>query len=453
MNSDKYHEYLLAVPWADAVVNPVNTRWNEREIARSLCDSDTRVLFIDENFAAMLPALREQHPALGTVIFCGEGEPPPTTLDYESLVAGAGPVADAQRGGDQLFGLFYTGGTTGRAKGVMLTHRGLLISALGAQATGGFISPGGTVLHAAPMFHLADLATWVCGLMARSIHVMVPKFTVASVFAAIAEHRVTDTLLVPTMIQLLADSDAAERSDLCSMRRLIYGASPISRSALAGARALFPGAGFTHAYGMTETSPVLTLLLPEDHDDPGLLGSVGRPAPHCEIRIVDAEDREVPRGSTGEIVARGDHVMIGYWRQEEQTRTTLRDGWMHTGDAGYMNEGGYLFIVDRIKDMILSGGENVYSVEVENVLVEHPAVHLAAVVGIPDELLGERVHAVVVRQPGQHVTGDELRAFCRARIAGYKTPRTMDFVERLPISGAGKILKRTLREDLIRDAY
>jgi len=293
MNSDKYHEYLLAAPWADGVVNPINTRWTECEVAQALCDSDTRVLFVDEHFADMLPALREHCPRLGTVIFCGAGRPPPSTLDYESLIGRSEPIEDARRGGDQLFGVFYTGGTTGRAKGVMLSHRGLLTAALGAQATGGFISAGGVVLHAAPMFHLADLATWVGGMMARSVHVILPKFTVSSVFGAVVEHRVTDVLLVPTMIQLLADSPVSQRPDLSRLRRLIYGSSPIPRATLARARAMFPQAGFTHAYGMTETSPVLTLLLPDDHEEQGLLGSVGRPAPHCEN---SGRGRRGPRG-------------------------------------------------------------------------------------------------------------------------------------------------------------
>jgi len=274
MNSDKYHEYQPAA-LADGIVNPINTRWTECEVAQPLCDSDTRVLFVDEHFADMLPALREHCPRLGRVISCGAGRPPPSTLDYESLIGGSDPVENARRGSDQLFGMFDTGGTTGRAKGVMLSHRGLLTSALGAQATGGFISAGGVVLHAAPMFHLGDLATWVGGMMAHSVHVILPKFTVSSVFGAVVEHRVTDALLVPTMIQLLADSPVSQRPDLSSLGRLIYGASPLPRATLARARAMFP---------------------------------------------------QVSRGSTGEIVVRGDHLMPGYWRQEEQTRAALRGG-------------------------------------------------------------------------------------------------------------------------------
>jgi acyl-CoA synthetase (AMP-forming)/AMP-acid ligase II len=196
---------------------------------------------------------------------------------------------------------------------------------------------------------------------------------------------------------------------------------------------------------MTELSPVATMLSPADHGDESLRRSAGRAAPHAEVRIVDAEDHEVPRGTVGEVVSRGGHVMLGYWNRPEETAAAVRDGWMHTGDGGYMDERGYVFIVDRIKDMIVSGGENVYSAEVENALARHPAVASCAVIGVPDPEWGERVHAVVVLAPGASAEADELREHCARHIARYKAPRSVEFVDALPLSGAGKVLKRELR--------
>ena len=445
-NSDRYHECLLAVPWADAIVAPLNSRWATAEVGYALRDSAAVVLVVDEAYTPIIADLREYAPGLKAVLVIGDGEPPAGTVGYERLIAASAPLDDSRRGGDELFGIFYTGGTTGQPKGVMLTHANMAASALGCLATGQFVTPGGRLLHAAPMFHLADLATWTASLIAGGTHVMVPEFTPAGVLAAIERHRVTDVLLVPTMIQLVADFPQAGRFDVSSLNHLIYGGSPISGALLDRARKVFPNAGFVQAYGMTELAPVATLLLPAEHDIPELTASAGRPAPHCELRIVDGDGAELPRGTAGEIVVRGDHVMPGYWQRPEQSATALRDGWMHTGDVGRMDDRGYVFVVDRIKDVILSGGENVYSAEVENALLAHPAVAVCATIGLVDEQWGERVHALVVLAPQASVTAGELRDFCRLRLAGYKVPRTIEFVEALPLSAAGKVLKRQLRD-------
>ena len=445
VNSDIYHEAMLAIPWADAVVNPVNTRWSAAEIAFSLDDSGSRVLIVDDTFAQAVPELRQHCAAIDTVIHAGDGAAPEHSLDYETLVTGHDPVADARRGGDDLGGIYYTGGTTGKPKGVMLSHANLLVSALGACATGELITPRGRVMHAAPMFHLADMITWVAGNLLGATHVMVPGFTPTGVADAIARHQVTDVLLVPTMIQMLVDSQDTAGTDLSSLRRLLYAGSPISEALVERTRKRLPTTALTQVYGMTENAATITLLLPHEHDDPALRRAAGRAEPHNEIRVVDPQDNEVPVGTIGEIVLRGPNVMLGYWNRPEQTAETLRDGWMHTGDSGYVDERGYVFLVDRIKDMIVSGGENVYSVEVENALCKHPAVAACAVIGIPDETWGESVHAVVVPTVGHHATQDELRAHAKTLIAGYKAPRTVEFVEALPISGAGKVLKNELR--------
>jgi acyl-CoA synthetase (AMP-forming)/AMP-acid ligase II len=247
------------------------------------------------------------------------------------------------------------------------------------------------------------------------------------------------------MIQMLVDAPETADADLTSVQRIVYGASPISAALLDRARKRLESAAFTQAYGMTELAPVATLLSPADHHDRGLARAAGRAAVHAEVRVVGPGDQELPRGQVGEIVVRGDNVMLGYWNMPEETAAALRGGWMHTGDAGYLDDRGYLFIVDRVKDMIITGGENVYSAEVENALAKHPAVAACAVIGIPDARWGEQVHAVVVRQPGQHATGQELQEFCRGHLAGYKLPRSVAFADTLPMSGAGKILKRELR--------
>lgn len=446
LNSDRYSEYLLAVPWAGAVLNPVNIRWSAAEIAHSLRESDSRVLLVDDTFVPMLPALREAFPGLATVIHAGDGPVPDGTAGYEDLIAAAGPVADARRGGDELAGLFYTGGTTGYPKGVMLSHANLGASWLGTAASGYGIRPGARTLHAAPMFHLAAISAWGITALGGGSHVILPVFEPTAVLNAIAEHRVTDALLVPTMIQILADHPGVSRYDLASLRSVIYGASPIPKAVLERAMRALSGASFTQAYGMTELASVTTLLSPADHERGDLLRSAGRAAPHAEIRVVDPDGTQVPAGTVGEVAVRGGHVMLGYWNQPAATEAAVRHGWMHTGDAGYLDERGYLYIVDRLKDMIITGGENVYSAEVENALAAHPAVAQCAVIAVPDPDWGERVHAVVVPRPRATVTLEELREHAKTRIAGYKAPRSLEIADALPVSGAGKVLKGELRE-------
>ncbi|GAB2567793.1 acyl-CoA synthetase [Nocardia heshunensis] len=451
LNSDRYSEYLLAVPWADAVLNPINIRWSPAEIAYSLVDSDTAVLLVDDAFAPMLPAIRAATPNLRTVIHCGDGPVPDGMLSYEELVSTTPLIPDARRGGEQLAGIFYTGGTTGHPKGVMLSHANLAVSALGATSSGFLFEPGQCFLHAAPMFHLADLAGWYGQLLLGNTHVMIPAFDPVATMRAIAAHAVNQTVLVPVMIQMLVDHPEIAEHDLSSLRMIMYGASPIPAAVLERAMKVFPAAGFCQAYGMTELAPVATLLSPADHLA-GRLRSAGRAVPHAEVRVVDADGEEVAPGSVGEIVVRGGHVMLGYWNRPAETAATVRSGWMHTGDGGYLDEQGYLYIVDRVKDMIVSGGENVYSAEVENALAAHPAVAACAVIGVPDQDWGERVHAVLVCHPGHTVALGEIRDHVKERIAGYKAPRSLEVVDALPVSGAGKILKRELRKQYWGDS-
>jgi acyl-CoA synthetase (AMP-forming)/AMP-acid ligase II len=283
--------------------------------------------------------------------------------------------------------------------------------------------------------------------------VLLRSFDAETLLANIEQHRITSTAMAPTMIAMLLESGAGERYDLTSLRRIGYGASSMPAEVLRRARAAWPGVAFSTGFGMTELAGNVMFLSPADHDraaDQGLdiLGSVGRQMPLARVRVVDDAGADVPPGVPGEIVVKGDQVLMGYWNRPDATRDSFVDGWFRTGDVGRWDENGYLFIVDRKKDMILTGGENVYPREVEEVLYEHPAVVEAAVIGAPDPKWGEKVVAVVCRRDS--VGGDELIAFCRERIASYKTPRHVVFVDALPRNASGKVLKRELRERIAK---
>ncbi|MGY1601709.1 long-chain-fatty-acid--CoA ligase [Geodermatophilus sp. SYSU D00815] len=446
LNSDRYVESACAALWAGGVVVPVNTRWSVPEIVDSLVEIDARILVVDDAFAAMAEDIRSAHPRLQHVVHAGDGPAPAGMLAYEELVAAAAPVEDAYRHGDDLAAILFTGGTTGRSKGVMLSHANMMTSIFGCLATEQFLTPGGTFLMVMPMFHVGGLGVAFAQVTRGGRQVIMPGFDPLAVLEAIPEHRITDLGLVPTMIQMLVDHERVEEFDLTSVGRVFYGASPISEGLLQRAMKTMPEAAFSQLYGMTELAPSVTFLSPEDHDDPVRRRSAGRPLAHVQVRVVDKDGAEVPRGATGEIVVRGGNVMLGYWERPVETAEALRGGWMHTGDGGYMDDDGFVYICDRMKDMIISGGENVYSAEVESVLSLHPAVAMCAVIGVPDERWGERVHAVVVPVAGGTITLPELRAFCAERIAGYKTPRSMELVEAMPLSAAGKVLKTELRK-------
>lgn len=449
LNSDRYLEYYLGVWWGGGAVNAANTRWSASEIAYSLDDCETRVLIVDDQFLPMVGELLVQSKALQTIIYAGDKETPQGMLSFEALLEDAAPVEDVLRKGDDLAGIFYTGGTTGFPKGVMLTHGNLCSTGMALLAHG--LAPEDIVgLHAAPMFHLADGAMTLMVTLQGGTHVFVPSFAPEPVLRAIQDEGVTTALLVPVMIQLMVDHPDSSKYRLDKLQRVIYGASPISDALLERAMARLDGVRFTQCFGMTELSAVGTVLTDAYHTAEGRragkLRSAGRATFHTEIRIVDSEGREVPRGTVGEIAIRGPGVMKGYWRQPEQTEAAIRDGWMHSGDAAYMDEDGFVFIVDRLKDMIVSGGENVYSAEVENTVARHGSVAQCAVIGIPSEQWGEAVHAIVVLKPGHEASAEDIKTHCKQRIANYKCPRSVEFRDALPLSGAGKVLKNRLRE-------
>jgi len=453
LNCDWYLEYYYGVYWAGGVVNPINTRWSVAEIAYSLEDCQTGVLLVDDHFVGMVDELRRRCPVLHTLIHVSDAAAPEGMLSYETLLAQTDPVEDAMRGGEDLAGVFYTGGTTGVPKGVMLSHRGLYTNAIASGGEG--VRDGSVGLHSAPMFHLADGA-FINGLFVYGCrHVIIPRFDPVAVMQAVQNEGVTDMMLVPTMIQMLVDHPDRGKYRMDSLRTILYGASPMNEDLLDRAMKAWPAAGFLQGYGMTELSPVATSLTPEMHMGEyrvkGQHRSNGRAARSCEVRIVDENDTEVPRGTVGEIVARGPGVMLGYWNKPEETAAALRNGWMHTGDGGYMDEDGFVYVVDRLKDMIITGGENVYCLEVESVIASHPAVATCAVIGVPDERWGEVVHAFVVPLPGAQVEAEEIIAHCHEHIANYKCPRQVSFLETLPLSGAGKVLKTELRAPFWKD--
>lgn len=449
LNSDRYLEFFLGTYWAGGVVNPVNIRWTPAEIAYSLNDCETRILIVDDHFAPMVDELRERTPCLATVIHAGDQPTPAGTLSYEGLLLDANHVDDAMRGGQDLAGVFYTGGTTGFPKGVMLSHQALYCNALALIAEG--IDTRHMIgLHSAPMFHLADHAFTNALAQGGGTHVMLPAFSPKAVCESIPREHVNAAVLVPTMIQLLVDSPEAKNHDLSGLEFTLYGGSPISEALIERTLNLLPGARMMQCYGMTEMAPAITVLQHRWHTAEGRASgrsrSGGEPVAICEVRIVDADDTEVERGAVGEVCARGPGMMLGYWNKPDDSATALRGGWMHTGDSGYMDDDGFLYIVDRVKDMVVTGGENVYSMEVENAVAKHPDVLQCAVIGIPDETWGELVHAVVVPRPGASFGVAELVAHCKQYIANYKCPRSLELVDKLPMTGAGKILKTALRE-------
>ncbi|MCL2781501.1 MAG: long-chain-fatty-acid--CoA ligase [Actinomycetia bacterium] len=443
VNTDLFFHAAAGVAWADGIIVPVNYRWSIKEMAFSLIEAGVETVIVGDLFLDLIEPLRAAAPGLRHVVHMGDLPTPDGMVPLSQLLA-AEPAPDAERGGASLLGLFYTGGTTGEPRGVMLSHDGIMLNSIAAASVGHYPVRGAQLL-AAPAFHLAGFGAWIAAMLQDQASVALSEFTPANVLRAINDDKITMVLLVPTMIQMLADHPDLTQYDRSSLELILYGASPISEAVLARARKAFPSARFVQAYGQTELSPSVTILRDADHDHPVHRRSGGRPISYAEVKIVDGEDHELPRGEVGEIVARGDLVMLGYWNKPEETAYALRNGWMHTGDGGYMDEDGYVYIVDRIKDMIITGGENVYSIEVENAIARHPAVMQCVVVGRPDETWGERVHAVVELAPGATLTLEELREFTKQEIAGYKCPRSLELVNAWPMSAAGKILKREIR--------
>ncbi len=430
-NSAPYVEAYLGIPAGNLVIVPLNTRQAEPELRYALEDSGARVLITDRDPGTLAEVVEH-------VVSIPDG--------YASLLDDAD---ERELGvgvtGDSLAGLFYTGGTTGASKGVMLSHGNLIANAFHMMVTQPFLS-GERYAVIAPMFHAAGSFAVLATVWNGGCQVMLPAFDPEAAVDLLERESITATLVVPTMLAAMADAQLAKPRDVSSLRELGHGGSPVATDVVRRAHKAFSGARLTHWYGATETAPIATALANEqDVLDGERARSCGQATVGLDVRVLDLDEREVPVGTVGEVVIRGANVMQGYWNKPEQTKAALRDGWYHTGDLGYLDAEGYLFLVDRLKDMIVSGGENVYSTEVEEVLYRHPMVLEAAVFGVPDETWGEAVHAVVV--PRGEVTCDELVEHCKQHLGGYKIPKEIVLREEpLPKSGPGKVLKRELRE-------
>lgn len=437
-------ELTMGAALLNAVAVQVNWRLAPPEVERIVADSGARVLVVGEEFVPTVEQI-EEAATLRAIVVIGRH---PRWASYEDWLAAAIPEdPKPSTSGEDVALQLYTSGTTGSPKGVMLTHDNVF-SLVGANRWLNFRPEDSVNLVMMPLFHIGGLGWATVGLTFGCRTVVLPDVDVHAALEAVRD-GVTHVFLVPAVLQALLAIPGLRRADFASLRKLAYGASPIAETVLVKAIELI-GCDLLQLYGLTETTGAVTQLLPEEHDRvrrPGLLRSCGRPYPWVDVRVVDpATGGDVETGEVGEVWIRSPQVMAGYWRNEAATHEVLTaEGWFRTGDAGYRDREDYLYLYDRVKDMIVSGAENVYPAEVENVLMEHPDVADVAVIGVPDEIWGEAVKAIVVpaRQPPP--APRDLIAFCHKRLAGYKCPKSIDFAEALPRNASGKLLKRELR--------
>ena len=450
-NSHQYLELFHAALLSGAVINPLNLRLAGKELQHIMVNSQSKVVFVDaifaEHFQRNMGDTRSD-AGIEQIVLIGDGDLGQDAR-YDDLLAAGEPVTPPEPEETDPCVLMYTGGTTGVSKGALLEQRAEMLNLYHIAMTVG-LNDERVYLHQTPMFHAASMGGVMGISISGGVSTFVPMFEPGAVLDNIETYDVNWTMMVPTMIAMVLQHPAFRPERLASMRDLVYGASPMPAALLARIIETMPDVNIWQGYGMTECSSLLTMLTDRDHRRGGaILRSAGRPVLGTQISIRDESGHEVPTGTDGEVWARGANFMREYWRMPEQTEAVFTDGWYRTGDAGHVDREGYLFLVDRVKDMIVTGGENVYSVEVENALSTHPSVAQVAVIGIPHDTWGEQVHAVVVLA-GDVEAGDELeqtlRDHARSAIAGYKLPKSFEFrSEPLPLSGALKPLKRELR--------
>jgi long-chain acyl-CoA synthetase len=426
-NEPDYIELVYACAWLGVIAVPLNTRLSVKEIDGILTDAQPRGLIRHSSLPAPTVQVSWQRVL----------DQQPLELESKSLPK---PIYDP----GAILALIYTSGTTGRPKGVEMTHSNILEN-LYHTSFWFPLEEGAVHLHAAPIFHIADFPFMFVAPAFGARQVTIPKFNAQTFSETVERERVTRTVLVPTMINMLTQFPELKKYDLSTLRHLGYGGSPMAPEVVHRTRQVLPSVKLVQVYGLSETG-FLTGLLDHEHTEDRLT-SCGRPCVGIDIRVVDQSGNEVKTGETGEFVARGANVMRGYWHNAQETDRAFRNGFFRTGDVGYRDGDGYFYILDRLKDMIVTGGENVYSGEVEAVIYTHPAVREVAVFGIPDPKWGEIVMADLVLKPGKKLSADELIAYCRRSLANYKIPRRVEFSDtELPKSGSGKILKKILRE-------
>ena len=448
-NSDVYFELLLGAMKANVVMTPVNWRLAAPEIAFIVADCKAPVLFVGPECVAQVRSIRSQTPELRVVIATEGG-----AAEWQDYTA----WRDAQSSDDPKVDIgrqdiaiqLYTSGTTGKPKGAMLSHANLLNlleNGDGADADWNRWTEDDVSLVAMPIFHIGGSGWGLLGLYHGAKGVIAREFDPTKVLDFIEHARITKLFMVPAAMQFVVRQPKARSVDFSRLKYILYGASPIPAALLKECIEVF-GCGFVQVYGMTETTGSIVALPPEDHvDGSERMRSAGKALPGVELAILDVDGKQLPPGEVGEIATRSGSNMVGYWNLPEATARTIgRDGWLRTGDAGYMDKDGYLYIQDRIKDMIISGGENIYPAEVESAVCDHPDVAEAAVIGVPDDTWGETVKAIVVLKPGKQTTASDIISFTRSHVAAYKTPKTVDFIDALPRNASGKILRRHLRD-------
>ncbi|MDR3497974.1 MAG: fatty acid--CoA ligase [Parvibaculum sp.] len=444
-NSDRYFEMLHGAFKAKAVVVGVNWRLAPPEVAYVLNDAKVEVLFVGAEFYDTVAQVLSECPSVRRVVALDGGRVDWISFsEWRDSFHATDPMLPSADDDDVI--QLYTSGTTGHPKGVQLTNANYLATFVAGEASGWANWQRGEVnLVCMPLFHVAGVNIGVIGHVHGTKNIILKDVDPQAILKLIESEKINIAFMVPAVILFLLQQPNIKTTDVSSLRQILYGASPIAEDVLRQAQATF-NAGFVQLYGLTETTGGATYLPPEAHDPAkGKLRSCGIPYSNMQIAVVDDKGKPLPQGEVGEIVIKGGMVMKGYWNRPEATADAVRGGWFHSGDAGYFDADGYLYIHDRVKDMIVSGGENVYPAEVENALFGHPAIADAAVIGVPDERWGEAVKACVVLKPGMSVEAADIIAFAKTRIAGYKVPKTIDFVAALPRNPSGKILRRELR--------
>jgi len=454
MNTHWQFMTYFAPSFIGAMFVPVNYRLSLSEMMTLIEDAEPTVLMCDDTHLARALELNERCTFIKHVVHTSFS-PSSDAIDVESLINEHLGFDDFESGSDDdPVTIVYTSGTTGRPKGVMLSHNNMTANSRGAIPHYGLTS-GDVSLLSGPMFHTAGGARVFMSPIAQTHTIVMDRFEVVGFLSLVEKHRIEITQFVPTMLAMVLDHPEFDRFDTSSISLITYGSAPMPTALVQRVIDTFPGVRLLQAYGMTEASPVVTVLPPSDHDRTGershLLQSVGKVISHVDMRLIDDSGNPVATGDTGQIVVRGPNITKGYWRLPEETNNAIVNGWYHTGDAGWFDDEGYLFLAGRTKDMIVSGGENVYPIETENVLSLHPGVDQCAVIGVPDDKWGEVVHAVVKLAVGAAPTERELIDYCREEIAHYKCPRSISFRdEALPLSATNKVLKPVLRDEVLR---